>query len=171
MLRASKACSRSLLLVSSSPHCLDCIFSCCSHATFHFDQFGRLLSTDFRGKPIPPYAILSHRWEESEILFEDIASETYKEKKDGYRKLMFCAKQAAQDQLQYFWIDTCCIKRWDRLERSRAINSMFRWYSEAKNVMCFYRMYPMKRIQYRAATGRHPSGQASGSLEAGHSKN
>ncbi|EUC50143.1 hypothetical protein COCMIDRAFT_82712 [Bipolaris oryzae ATCC 44560] len=103
----------------------------------HFDQFDRLLLTDFHGKPIPPYAILSHRWEESEILFEDIAGETYKEKRDGYRKLMFCAQQAAQDQLQYFWIDTCCIKRWDRLERSRAINSMFRWYSKAAKCYVF----------------------------------
>ncbi|EUC30000.1 hypothetical protein COCCADRAFT_39688 [Bipolaris zeicola 26-R-13] len=103
----------------------------------HFDQFGRLLLTDFHGKPVPPYAILSHRWEESEILFEDIASETYKEKKVGYRKLLFCAKQAAQDQLQYFWIDTCCIKKWDRLELSRAINSMFRWYRKATKCYVF----------------------------------
>jgi tetratricopeptide (TPR) repeat protein len=103
----------------------------------HFDHFGRLASTDFYGKPAPPYAILSHRWEESEILFEDIASGTYKKKKDGYRKLAFCAKQAAKDQLQYFWIDTCCIKRWDKLERSRAINSMFRWYSNAAKCYVF----------------------------------
>jgi tetratricopeptide (TPR) repeat protein len=96
----------------------------------HFDDSGRLFLRDFRGKTIPPYAILSHRWGDSEILFEDVGSEAYKQK-DGYQKLEFCAKQAAQDNLKYFWIDTCCIDRWDLRERSKAINSMFRWYKNA----------------------------------------
>lgn len=68
----------------------------------HLDHSGRPVSTNFHGKPIPPYAILSHRWEKSEILFKDLGSEAYKEKENSYRKLAFCAKQAAQDQLQYF---------------------------------------------------------------------
>jgi tetratricopeptide (TPR) repeat protein len=96
-----------------------------------FDQHERLVVTEFRGKTIPPYAILSHRWGDAEIVLEDIGSETYKEKKDGYRKLQFCAEQAAQDKLHYFWIDTCCIDRWDLHERSKSINSMFLWYKNA----------------------------------------
>ena len=79
----------------------------------HFDALGRLILTDFRGKPIPPYAILSHRWVDSEILIEDIFNGNYKKKEEGYQKLRFCAEQAAQDGLQYFWIDTCCIDRWN----------------------------------------------------------
>jgi hypothetical protein len=38
----------------------------------HYNALGRLVLTDFRGKLIPPYAILSHRWSDSEILIEDI---------------------------------------------------------------------------------------------------
>ena len=38
----------------------------------HFNALGKLSLTDFRGKLIPPYAILSHRWSDSEILIEDI---------------------------------------------------------------------------------------------------
>ena len=91
----------------------------------HFDQLERLVLKDFRSEPTPPYAILSHRWSDSEILLEDIASKVYVQKKEGYRKLRFCATQAVQDNLQYFWIDTCCIDRWDCSERSKAINSMF----------------------------------------------
>ncbi|KAF2260546.1 kinesin light chain [Lojkania enalia] len=102
----------------------------------HFDYSKRLASTVFHGKTIPPYAILSHRWGDSEVLFEDLGSNTYKEK-DGYRKIEFCAKQAAQDQLQYFWIDTCCIDRWNLCERSKAINSMFRWYKNAAKCYVF----------------------------------
>ncbi|KAF3037174.1 hypothetical protein E8E11_005421 [Didymella keratinophila] len=103
----------------------------------HFDTLERLVSTDFRGKMIPPYAILSHRWGDSEILLEDITSGAYKDKQEGYRKLQFCAKQAAQDELQYFWIDTCCIDRWNLRERSKAINSMFLWYKNAKRCYVF----------------------------------
>jgi hypothetical protein len=68
----------------------------------HFNALSRLILTDFRGKPIPPYAILSHRWSDSETLIEDISNGNYKEREEGYRKLKFCAKQAAQDGLQYF---------------------------------------------------------------------
>ncbi|KAF1965815.1 HET-domain-containing protein [Bimuria novae-zelandiae CBS 107.79] len=103
----------------------------------HFDALGRLVLTDFRGKAIPPYAILSHRWSDSEILLEDIASGAYKDRQEGYRKLKFCAKQAFQDKLQFFWIDTCCIDRWDLRERSKAINSMFQWYKNATRCYVF----------------------------------
>ncbi|OCK73957.1 kinesin light chain 3 [Lepidopterella palustris CBS 459.81] len=102
----------------------------------HVDHSERLVSTDFRGKTIPPYAILSHRWGDSEVLLEDIRNNTYKEKK-GYRKIDFCAKQAALDQLQHFWIDTCCIDKWNLDELSKAINSMFRWYKNARKCYVF----------------------------------
>jgi tetratricopeptide (TPR) repeat protein len=103
----------------------------------HSDARDRLILTDFRGKPIPPYAVLSHRWSDSETLIEDISNQNYKEKEEGYRKLQFCAERAAQDGLQYFWIDTCCIDRWDNNERSKAINSMFQWYQNAARCYVF----------------------------------
>jgi hypothetical protein len=103
----------------------------------HFDVLGRLFLTDFRGKPVPPYAILSHRWGDSEALIEDILDGTYEEKEEGYLKLKFCAEQAKHDGLQYFWIDTCCIDRWDTNERSKAINSMFHWYRNAARCYVF----------------------------------
>ena len=56
---------------------------------------------------VPKYAILSHTWgaEYDEVTLRDLAERTGKSKA-GYRKLEFCAKQAARDGLQYFWIDT-----------------------------------------------------------------
>ncbi|KAF1358454.1 HET-domain-containing protein [Lizonia empirigonia] len=102
-----------------------------------FNASDRLILTDFRGKPIPPYAILSHRWSDSEIFIEDISNGIYKEREEGHRKLQFCAEQAARDGLQYFWIDTCCIDRWDNNERSKAINSMFLWYRNATRCYVF----------------------------------
>ncbi|KAF2675782.1 kinesin light chain [Lentithecium fluviatile CBS 122367] len=102
----------------------------------HFNHSKRLVWTDFSGKTIPPYAILSHRWGDSEVLFEDLGGNTYKEK-EGYRKIEFCAERAAQDQLQHFWIDTCCIDKWNLRELSKAINSMFCWYKDATRCYVF----------------------------------
>jgi tetratricopeptide (TPR) repeat protein len=117
----------------------------------HFDTLGRLILTDFRGKPSPPYAILSHRWSDSETLIEDIPNGNYKEKEEGYRKLKFCAEQAAQDGLQYFWIDTCCIDRWDNNERSKAINSMFQWYQNAARCYVFLSDVSLSAVTETAA--------------------
>jgi len=97
----------------------------------------KLVLTDFSGKRRPLYAILSHRWGEEEVLFEDVRDGSFERKTGGYEKIEFCAKQAAQNQLQYFWIDTCCIDKWNRQERSTAINSMFSWYQEAERCYVF----------------------------------
>jgi hypothetical protein len=85
------------------------------------------------GKEIPPYAILSHTWgaDKEEVSFKDLI-EGIGKNKAGYRKLVFCANQAAQDGLQFFWVDTCSIDKSSSAELSEAINSMFQWYSRAE---------------------------------------
>ncbi|KAH7065088.1 NACHT domain-containing protein [Macrophomina phaseolina] len=65
-----------------------------------------------------------------EVTFEDLAYRTGKDKA-GYRKIQLCAEQARQDGLQYFWVDTCCIDKANKVELSQATNSMFRWYRDA----------------------------------------
>jgi len=102
----------------------------------YFDDTGKLILTDFSGRTVPRYAILSHRWGDDEALFEDLVYNTYKSR-TGYQKIKFCAKQAAQDGLKYFWIDTCCIDKWNLNELSDAINSMFRWYRNATKCYAF----------------------------------
>jgi hypothetical protein len=80
----------------------------------------------------PPYAILSHTWggDADELTFTDIVSGNGTAK-HGYNKIRFCGDQAQQDGLQYFWVDTCCIDKTDRVELSHAIQSMFIWYQNA----------------------------------------
>ncbi|KAF3763155.1 hypothetical protein M406DRAFT_108502 [Cryphonectria parasitica EP155] len=56
-------------------------------------------------------------------------------RKTGFDKIRFCAEQAKQHRLQYFWVDTCCIDKSDVIELQTAINSMYRWYLNAK--ICF----------------------------------
>jgi hypothetical protein len=80
---------------------------------------------------IPPYAILSHTWKDSEeVSFNELVNGTGKSKK-GYEKIRFCGRQAKRDGLQYFWVDTCCIDKSNQVELQDAINSMFRWYQNA----------------------------------------
>jgi hypothetical protein len=79
---------------------------------------------------VPAYAILSHTWRKEEISFQDAEAGTGKGKA-GWEKIQFCAKQAAADGLQYFWVDTCCIDKKNAVELGAAINSMFRWYQNA----------------------------------------
>ncbi|RYO14807.1 Vegetative incompatibility protein [Alternaria arborescens] len=105
---------------------------------------GRLGWTeDLIGDKIPPYAILSHTWKEGqEVTFADLkdldnAVDVNTQRKEGYRKIRFCAQQAKRDGLDYFWVDTCCIDKANNTELSRAINSMFRWYQNAKRCYVF----------------------------------
>lgn len=79
---------------------------------------------------VPPYAILSHRWEQEEVLYNDIGAETSRAKK-GWAKVKLTCDQARKDHLAYVWIDTCCIDKKSSAELSEAINSMFRWYQNS----------------------------------------
>jgi hypothetical protein len=96
------------------------------------DSHGELGVTKDLFDNIPPYAILSHTWEEDdeEVTFKDISKGSGKDKA-GYRKIQFCRKQAARDGLHYFWVDSCCINKSSSTELLEAINSMFRWYRRA----------------------------------------
>jgi hypothetical protein len=68
------------------------------------------------------------------VSFKDIKKDRGKDKA-GYRKIRFCGEQALKDGLQFFWVDTCCIKQDSSQEVGEAINSMFRWYHNA--VTCY----------------------------------
>ena len=88
--------------------------------------------TKFDPPNIPSeYAIFSHRWGPDEVTYKDIENGTAKTKA-GYKKLEFCGEQAARDGLLYFWIDTCCIDKANNAELQEAINSMFKWYENAR---------------------------------------
>ena len=88
---------------------------------------------EFVGRDIPKYAILSHRWEEDEVTFQDLQQglPTGEQPKKGWSKLKGCRAQAERDGFEWVWIDTCCIDKSSSAELSEAINSMFNWYREA----------------------------------------
>jgi hypothetical protein len=73
------------------------------------ERDGNFSLTEYDSDNTPRYAILSHTWgaDGDEVGFKDIICSIGREK-NGYDKIRFCAKQAASDGLQYFWVDTCC---------------------------------------------------------------
>jgi hypothetical protein len=97
-----------------------------------FDTEGELSLTEDLQDNISPYAILSHTWgkDKDEVNFDDLKYKSCKNKA-GYTKIKFCGEQAKKDNLEYFWVDTCCINKANNTEYSEAINSMFRWYRDA----------------------------------------
>ena len=88
----------------------------------------------------PAYAILSHTWGEDseELSFHDFnnnpfgAVELERSRRLGLAKLHGSCRQAKIDGIGHVWIDSCCIDRTNSVELSEAINSMFRWYSQAQ---------------------------------------
>ncbi|KAH8751898.1 heterokaryon incompatibility protein-domain-containing protein, partial [Hyaloscypha finlandica] len=100
----------------------------------------RLLNTEtlqlqqFDQEPFPPYAILSHRWGDQEIPFQELEAGLGKDR-DGYQKITtFCA-QARDRGFEWAWVDTCGIDKTSSAELSEAINSMYKWYEQS--AVCF----------------------------------
>ncbi|KAH7063821.1 heterokaryon incompatibility protein-domain-containing protein [Paraphoma chrysanthemicola] len=89
-----------------------------------------LVVEEFNPHNVPPYAILSHTWEEEEMSLQEMRSTRFSTKK-GFAKIKRCCVQAAEDGFTHCWIDTCCIDKTSSAELSEAINSMFQWYQES----------------------------------------
>ena len=63
---------------------------------------------EFFDDKIPHYAILSHRWEDDEVLYQDML---FGNKMDGagYQKIQNFCDLALREGFAWAWVDTCCI--------------------------------------------------------------
>ncbi|KAF2822890.1 HET-domain-containing protein, partial [Ophiobolus disseminans] len=97
---------------------------------------------------IPPFAILSHTWGSEEVSLQQLDDAHTGDDSMririkgmlGYTKIAKTCKQALDDGYAYAWVDTCCIDKSSSAELSEAINSMFRWYQEARVCYAFWKM-------------------------------
>ncbi|KAL2127420.1 hypothetical protein VTI74DRAFT_10763 [Chaetomium olivicolor] len=96
----------------------------------------KLKVVEFHGHDVPPYAVLSHTWEEEEVSFQDVEQGLAKTR-HGFGKVAGACALAIKDGFDYIWIDTCCIDRSSSAELSEAVNSMFRWYRDAEVCYAF----------------------------------
>jgi hypothetical protein len=112
-----------------------------------YSDDGRLsLTSDLVGRDmIPPYAILSHTWEQNEEVTYDELVKGSSKSKTGYTKILLCAQQAKRDGLEYCWVDTCCINKADQIELREAISSMFGWYQHASRCYVFLSDVPYSK--------------------------
>jgi hypothetical protein len=82
---------------------------------------------EFFDHQIPRYAILSHRWEQDELSYQDLQAQRNRGGA-GFTKVQKCCEKASTDGYEWLWVDTCCIDKSSSAELSEAINAMFRWY-------------------------------------------
>lgn len=94
---------------------------------------------EFFGNQIPPYAILSHTWQEEEVSFQDWADQSLASKKKGYKKIFDTCQLAKKHGHDYVWVDTNCIDKSSSSELMEAINSMFKWYQFAQ--VCYVYLF------------------------------
>ena len=102
---------------------------------------------EFVGTDVPPYAVLSHTWEDDEVTYQEYAALTpdqlstktgplgtvgkKQKRKRGYEKIERTCSLARKSDIEWAWVDTCCIDKTSSAELTEAINSMFRWYKES----------------------------------------
>ncbi|KIM67997.1 hypothetical protein SCLCIDRAFT_996781 [Scleroderma citrinum Foug A] len=95
---------------------------------------------EFGDDEVTEYAILSHRWIDQEVDYnevvelvkmdEEVRSEI--RQRVGYQKIFQSCEQAKKDGYKWLWADTCCIDKRSSAELSEAINSMYRWYENSR---------------------------------------
>jgi len=101
---------------------------------------GRAKVLEFGDDDTTEYVILSHRWMAQEVDYDEMVGPTEMDgrerdeirQRDGYRKILQSCEQAQKDGYEWLWVDTCCIDKRSSAELSEAINSMYRWYENAK---------------------------------------
>ncbi|VUC33674.1 unnamed protein product [Clonostachys rosea] len=92
---------------------------------------------------VPSYAILSHTWGDQEITLQEMERVITNDsdnrsavhritQKEGYLKVKAAAAMALSRNLEYLWVDTCCIDKSSSAELSEAINSMYLWYQQSE---------------------------------------
>ncbi|KAI4917801.1 hypothetical protein J4E85_009893 [Alternaria conjuncta] len=104
---------------------------------------------------IPSYAILSHCWEDEEVVFSDLADLEQAKKKKGFAKIEKTCKLAIGDGFHYVWVDTCCIDKSSSAELSEAINSMFAWYRDSDQCYAYLADVELEGAFAEGQSARH----------------
>ena len=96
-------------------------------------------------RPIPSYAILSHRWGRREATYQSYRRGRGKDGSGNKKVINFCKFAKAQrSPYGHVWVDTCCINKQDRPELSESVNSMYQWYQNARACFVYLRDLPPK---------------------------
>ncbi|KAL4062633.1 heterokaryon incompatibility protein-domain-containing protein [Scleroderma yunnanense] len=110
------------------------------------------------------YAILSHRWTNEEVDYDEMVELAKMEVEEraeirgrhGYRKILASCEQAKRDGYKWLWVDTCCIDKRSSAELSEAINSMYRWYDHSSVCYAYLHDVVNSSTLGRRDTTRYP---------------
>ncbi|KAI4121737.1 MAG: hypothetical protein LQ338_006193 [Usnochroma carphineum] len=99
--------------------------------------------------PSPEYAILSHKWVEPEVTFQQLDSTEWRTinlKSQPMKKIRDACEKARgrRPPIQWLWVDTCCIDKTNSVELASALNSMFEWYFGA--AVCYGYLYDVEWV-------------------------
>ena len=115
---------------------------------------------EFHDDETTNYAILSHRWiDPTEVDHEEMADLAKMDRQEqdeirgrlGYKKIVDTCKQAKKSGYEWVWVDTCCIDKRSSAELSEAINSMYRWYANAK--ICYAYLHDVDGSSFSTKDG------------------
>ncbi|KAL4063530.1 hypothetical protein V8B97DRAFT_1876750 [Scleroderma yunnanense] len=120
---------------------------------------------EFRDDDSTDYAILSHRWTDQEVNYEEMVELAKIDadegdeirQRDGYRKVLDSCEQAKKDRYEWLWVDTCCIDKRSSAELSEAINSMYRWYQNSTVCYAYLHDVPGLSFPTRNDDERYPN--------------
>jgi hypothetical protein len=110
----------------------------------------------------PKYAILSHTWGKAsdEVSFQELPHlrAATEGQKLGFHKIKRCGEVAAAANIDYIWVDTCCIDKTSSAELTQGINSMYFWYQQAEVCYVYLADVSSKELAKSAyPLGNHPS--------------
>ena len=98
----------------------------------------RVKVLEFSDDEVAEYAILSHRWIEQEVDYNEVVELAKMDegrseirRRDGHRKILQSCERSMKDGYRWLWVDTCCIDKRSSAELSEAINPMYRWYENS----------------------------------------
>ena len=122
---------------------------------------------EFGDDEVTEYAILSHRWTEQEVDYNEVVKlakmpeegRSEIRQRDGYRKILQSCRQAKKDGYKWLWVDTCCIDKRSSAELSEAINSMYRWYENSR--ICYTYLRDVHASSTFPASGDYRNWQGS----------
>ncbi|KAL4082080.1 heterokaryon incompatibility protein-domain-containing protein [Scleroderma yunnanense] len=115
---------------------------------------------ELRDDEVTTYVILSHRWLDQEVNYEEMVELAKMEgeerdeirQRDGYRKILGSCEQAKRDGYEWLWVDTCCIDKRSSAELSEAINSMYRWYENS--TVCYAYLHDLLGSSFPTASNK-----------------
>ncbi|KIM53476.1 hypothetical protein SCLCIDRAFT_138925, partial [Scleroderma citrinum Foug A] len=108
---------------------------------------------EFGNDQATEYAILSHRWMAQEMTVEE---RDEIRRRDGYQKIVQSCEQARKDGYEWLWVDTCCIDKRSSTELSEDINSMYRWYENARVCYAYLHDVPGSSVPTAGDEKRYP---------------